>query len=179
MPKYTEVVIVCEDRQQEVFARHFLTNCGINRHRITFKVNPKGKGSGEQYVREQYPKEVQAHRSHCSYKNIALAVLTDADTKSLQDRLRELDGELERASLETRRLDEKIGIFIPKRNIETWIHYLHGDPVNEIDIYSKFAGNEGICKPVVAELAQRRNQPLPDDAPSSLKAACEELHRIL
>jgi len=70
MSKYTQVVILCEDRQQEVFARHFLINCGIDRRRIRVNVAPKGIGSGEQYVRKNYPIEVKIHRSR-NYLNIS------------------------------------------------------------------------------------------------------------
>ena len=52
------------------------------------------------------------------------------------------------------------------------------EPVNEKDTYRKLE-NEGACKPVVAELAKRRREPLPEGAPSSLEAACGELPRIL
>ena len=179
MAKYTQIVILCEDRQQEVFARHFLINCGIDRHRIRLNVAPIGKGSGEQFVRQQYPIEVQFYRTHCHRINIALAVLIDADTASLTDRFRQLENELIEASLPGRQSDEKIGIFIPKRNIETWIHYLQGESVNEMETYPKFERNEGACKPLVAELAKNRNNPLPENAPSSLKVACDELPRIL
>jgi hypothetical protein len=179
MAEYTQIVVLCEDRQQEVFARHFLVNCGINRHRIYPKVAPKGEGSGEHYVRRRYPQEVHAYRTHCNRINIALVVLLDADTRSLDERHKQLDGELERAGFDRRQSGEKIGVFIPKRNIDTWVHYLQGEPVNEVEAYSKFEGNEGICKPLVAELARNRTSSLPEDAPSSLKAACEELHRVL
>lgn len=72
MNKYTRAVILCEDRQHEVFARHFLVNCGVNPKRIRVNVAPKGTGSGEQYVRENYPSEVKEHRSH-NYLNILVS----------------------------------------------------------------------------------------------------------
>ena len=177
MSEYTQVVILCEDHQQEVFARHFLTKCGINRRRIRVRVAPGGKGSGEQFVRQKYPEEIQYLRSR-SYLNIALAVLVDADTRSVRDRLRQLDDELVSKSLPRRQSDEKIGIFVPKRNIDTWIRYLQGETVNEVEAYPRLE-KEGDCKPFVAKLAEIRHQPLPDNAPSSLKSACGELSRIL
>ncbi len=178
MARYTQVVVLCEDRQQEVFARHFLIGCGINRRRIRVNVAPRGRGSGEQHVRQEYPREVKEHRIRHHRLNVALAVLIDADTKSVDNRLGQLENELTGNSLSGRQPDEKIGIFVPKRNIDTWIHYLMGETVNEVDVYAKLE-REGDCKSYVAELARNRHQPLPEDAPGSLKAACGELVRIL
>jgi hypothetical protein len=42
MSEYTGIVILCEDRQQEVFARHFLINCGVRKQRIYVNVAPQG-----------------------------------------------------------------------------------------------------------------------------------------
>ncbi len=178
MPRYTQIVILCEDRQQEVFARHFLVSCGVNRHRIRAEVAPVGLGSGERYVRKRYPPEVQAYRSRCRHLNIALAVLIDADMNDVEERLRQLTSELTEKSLAERQSDERIAIFVPRRNIETWIHYLRGETVNEVEVYPKLE-RESICKPLVAELAKNRHDPLPDSAPDSLKIACDELSRIL
>ncbi|MEH2140100.1 hypothetical protein [Nostoc sp.] len=79
--------------------------------------------------------------------------------------------------------DEKIAIFVPKRNIETWIHYLQTGEVVEEEAkkskYPKFPKNEAICKPGV-ELANQCSQgSLDENAPPSLQAACEELQRLL
>lgn len=51
MPKHTQVVILCEDKQQELFAKYFLERCGINRKRIKVVIAPAGGGSGEYFVR--------------------------------------------------------------------------------------------------------------------------------
>ncbi|RLC01426.1 MAG: hypothetical protein DRI57_31130 [Deltaproteobacteria bacterium] len=180
MSEYTRVVILCEDRQQEVFARHFLINCGIRKQRIYAKVAPKGLGSGEQYVREEYPEEVGSYRRFCNHKNISLVVLIDADMNTVTDRLKKLEDELVNASLAKRQPDEKIAIFVPKRNIETWISYLQDQTqtIDEEKEYPKYK-KESACKPFAEKLSANRNQALPENAPSSLKAACDELPRIL
>ncbi|MEG4321788.1 MULTISPECIES: hypothetical protein [unclassified Microcoleus] len=173
-----QVVILCEDRQQEVFARYFLKKRGFTG---LFRANicPKGSQSGEQYVRSQYAVEVKAYRPNRNRVSIGLVVLIDADTGTLQARLNELDGMLEEDEQENRRLDEAIAIFVPKRNIETWIHYLQGESVNEEAAYPKFEQNEAVCKTSVEHLADRcYSQSLPEDAPRSLQAACGELQRL-
>jgi hypothetical protein len=96
----------------------------------------------------------------------------------VEERLRQLASELTEKSLLGRQPDERIAIFVPRRNIETWIYYLQGEIVNEVDVYPKLE-RESMCKPVVAELAENRHNPLPDSAPDSLKIACDELSRIL
>ncbi|MBD1932052.1 MULTISPECIES: hypothetical protein [Cyanophyceae] len=174
-----QIVILCEDRQQEVFARYFLKKRGFA-GRFRAEICPPGSQSGEQYVRTQYPAEVKAYRQNKNRVSIGLVVLIDADTDTSQERLNQLAHALSEDSQENRQPDEAIAVFVPKRNIETWIHYLQEEPVNEEDTYSKFLKNEASCKPYVEKLAdQCRSQNLPEDAPESLQAACGELQRLL
>jgi len=174
-----QIVILCEDRQQEVFARHFLKKRGFTGLFRT-KICPPGSQSGEQYVRSQYPVEVKAYRQNRNRVSIALVVLIDADRGTLQDRLNQLASILDEDAQEKRRSDEAIAIFVPKRNIETWIHYLQGETVNEEDAYAKYEKNEAVCKTYVENLADRcYSQDLPEDAPRSLQAACGELQWLL
>lgn len=177
MVERTRAVILCEDRQQEVFARTFLENCGIAPYRVM--INQLGKGAGEQYVRENFPNEVRIFRSKFpAQPNTCLVVLTDADILEVTQRLHKLNEALKNNGLPERRIGEHIGVFIPKRNIETWIHFLMEEPVNEEDTYKKFE-KQSICKPFVENLAHNRRNPLPEDAPPSIRAACEELNRIM
>lgn len=174
-----ELVILCEDLQQEVFARHFFIRRGFQRRKIRVRRNPRGQGAGEQYVREQYPQEVRAHRSRSSYLSTFLAVVIDADTHPVEHRLAQLDTALVNTSQPTRQTDEKIAIFIPKRNIETWLHYLMGETVDEIRAYPRLT-RQSECKPYVEKLTEEIcPSGLPEDAPPSLHAACDELQRIL
>lgn len=174
-----QIVILCEDRQQEVFARHFLKKRGFTGLFRT-KICPPGSQSGEQYVRTQYPVEVKAYRQNKNRVLIGLVVLIDADMGTLHDRLSQLASILDEDAQDKRRSHEAIAIFVPKRNIETWIHYLQGESVNEEDAYAKFEKNEAVCKTYVENLADRcYSQDLPEDAPRSLQAACGELQRLL
>ena len=179
MDRYSQIIVLCEDSRQARFAYHFLTHCGVNEHRIRFNKAPVGRGAAEQFVRESYPEQVRLYRSKCHHLNIGLVVMLDADATSVTARQNELEATLAAASLTGRKADEKIGIFVPKRNIETWICYLEGIPVNEIDDYSSCAASVKDWTISVARLAATRSQPLPADAPSSLQAACAELERVL
>ncbi len=174
-----QIVILCEDRQQEVFARSFLKKRGFT-GRFKANICPAGSQSGEQYVRTHYPEEVKAYRQNRNRVSIGLVVLIDADTGTLEARLNELASVLDEDAQEKRQSNEAIAIFVPKRNIETWIHYLQGETVNEEDAYAKFEKNEAACKTAVENLADRcYSQSLPEDAPRSLQAACGELQRLL
>jgi hypothetical protein len=178
MPKQIRAVILCEDKQQEVFARTLLTTCGIRILRVQINPDPR-KGSGEQYVRRNYPKEVKAFRTNYSAQpDTRLIVLIDADVRTVEGRLQQLEEALRENGLTIRQPQERIGVFVPKRNIETWIYFLQGQSVDEETTYPKFRRNESVCKPYVKTLAQNYHQPLPDHAPASLKTACGETARI-
>lgn len=172
-----QIIVLCEDRQQEVFARYFLVKRGFNPRKITYLPLPKGKQSGEQYVRENYAKEVRAYRSK-NYLSIALVVLIDADKYTIAERLNQLDLELEADSQAKRQLDEKIAVFVPRRNIETWIHYLQGEIVDEETAYSKLP-QESDCKPSIENLVNYCQRGLDENAPESLHLACSEWQRIM
>ncbi|MBC6452667.1 MAG: hypothetical protein GDA43_05235 [Hormoscilla sp. SP5CHS1] len=171
------VVILCEDRQQEVFARHFLQKRGFPGP-FAVKICPKNKQSGEQYMRELYPMEVKAYRSKKNYLAISLVVVIDADKYTVADRLHQLDTALEEDSQPRRQEEEQIAIFVPKRNIETWIYYLQGETVDEETAYPKLL-RESDCKSDVEELAQQCPRGLDENAPRSLHMACDELQKIL
>ena len=174
-----QIVILCEDRQQEVFARYFLKKRGFT-GRFRANICPEGSQSGEQYVRTYYPVEVKAYRQNKNRVSIGLVVLIDGDTGTLEARLNQLASVLDEHEQKNREPNEAIAIFVPKRNIETWIHYLQGETVNEEDAYAKFKNNEAVCKTAVEDLADRcYSQSLPEDAPPSLQAACGELQRLL
>src|SRR4028119_1575242 len=174
-----QIVILCEDRRQHLVARYYLRKRGFTG---LFRANicPPGSQAGEQYVRTHYPEEVKAYRQNRNRVAIGLVVLIDADTGTLEARLNELASVLDEDAQEKRRSNEAIAIFVPKRNIETWIHYLQGETVNEEDAYARFKNNEAVCKTAVEDLADRcYSQSLPEDAPRSLQAACGELQRLL
>lgn len=176
-----QIVILCEDLQQQVFAYHFLKKRGFNLDpkNVTIRTSPKGKGSGEQLVIKRYAAEVKAYRSK-NYRSGMLVVLIDADNGTVENRLQQLNNALIEDSQEPRQPNERIAIFVPKRNIETWVHYLQGETVNETDAYTKFRENEAICKPGVEQLAAQCSQGnLDENAPPSLQAACGELQRLL
>ncbi|WP_353930255.1 hypothetical protein WJM97_18455 [Okeanomitos corallinicola TIOX110] len=176
--KRVQIVILCEDKQQEVFAIHFLQKRGfiIDRN-IRTEICPKG--AGEQFVREKYAKEVVEYRRQKNKRAGMLIVLIDADKKTVEERLKQLNDALKENSHPQRQIDEAIAVFVPKRNIETWIHYLQDENVDEETEYPKFK-KQSDCKPYIEQLVNQCYQGnLNENAPHSLKTACGELQRIL
>lgn len=176
MARKTSYVVLCEDTLQEVFARTYLKARGIVRGKITIKKSPLGKGAAEQFVREEFAKEVNTFRSKNYQENTALIVIIDADKTTVQRRKQQLLDMLEYPLAP----EERVAIFVPKRHIETWIQYAAGHLPDEEADYHAFERRESDCKPHVTTLANKicRN-PLPENAPPSIVIACQELQRIL
>lgn len=169
-----KIVLVCEDSQQEAFSRRFLKGMGWNTRELRVEKSPSGGGSAEQWVREKFPNELSVYRNRQTKAASALIVMIDADNKTVQDRINDFDSECNLKHLPPRAAGESVAIFIPKRNIETWIHYLNDNQVNEDDAYPKLQ-RERECLPAVQNLINLcHSSGLAADAPASLKLACDE-----
>jgi hypothetical protein len=174
----SRLVILCEDKQQQTFVRRFLKGVGFEDHKLRFHPLPGGKGAGEQYVRKQYPIEVKSYRQKAPKRVVGLLVVIDADLKSLEERHKQLNDELMAKNLAKRQEDERIPILIPKRNIETWIHYLWGEEVNEVDVYPKL-DEESDCWDAVDQLLSYYYGDLPNNCLPSLQEGVKELKERL
>lgn len=177
-----QVVILCEDKQHSVFVRRYMKGLGYGNRQIRQLPIPCGKGAAEQYVRKQYPTEVQAYRKASKRRSSALMTVIDADTRTVEDRHKQLASELKKRRVAQRAENEPIVILVPRRNIETWIHYLLGNLGNRIDetkSYPKLKC-QGDCHPAVKRLLEIRETgwDLPDDCPPSLERGCDELKRL-
>lgn len=172
--RVTDVILLCEDKQHEAFARRFFQEMGINKRRIRVVSAPRGLGSAEQWIRDNYPKQVKALRENRHIQGVRLIVVVDEDTSHTKSRAMSLRESLTNADLEPRAEDERVIHAIPARNIETWIAYLQGGDVNETDSYPKLA-RERECSEAVTELyIMCKNRELRRPFPDSLARACEE-----
>lgn len=173
--------MLCEDRQQEVFLRYYLAEKGYDSRAIYAEVAPRGRGAGEQFVREHYPDQVRAVRTVPAMRSGGVAVMIDADARSVDERHRQLGDELVARSIAPRSLEDRIAVLVPKRNIETWLHYLLGDnpPVDENEGYRRLS-RESDCRPAARRLAALcpPRPPLPSNCPPSLARGCAELTRL-
>lgn len=187
-----EVTILCEDIDQERFIRQYLICRGLEEHKIKDFGNPKGRviENNNASIVEHYPALIKSYRRR-KYRNIAVVVMIHADEDSLSDKMRSLHRQLDQAAgnlnNDTRLRDEKVAIFVPARNIETWFYYINnnmeGQECNEITDYKdkKMSAGERI------ELAKSAAQKLakeicPQGADRitlpSLRYACTELQRL-
>jgi hypothetical protein len=125
--RQVEIIILCEGKQDELFVQYFLLKWGFKLRNIRFVTCLPGKESGEAFVRRNYAIEVNAYRDR---KTKGLIAITDADKKSVKQKLTQLREELSKNHISEPKQYEAIAVFIPKRNIETWLHYLKGEQVN-------------------------------------------------
>jgi hypothetical protein len=138
MPRNSGVrfTILVEDRALERFVRHVLLEMGAHRREIRVLPFPVGRGSGKQWIDREYPRQVEAYRRKRS-ENIALVVGTDADEVTVQQRAQRLDDALRDAGCDARTQQERIALWLPRWNIETWLLFLRGDDVDEGINYKK------------------------------------------
>jgi hypothetical protein len=147
---------------------------GWNTREIRVEKSPVAKGSAEQWVRNNFADELKFYRKRRAKAASGLIAIIDADSKEVQDRIDEFRETCDERQVPFRGDSEAVAFSIPKRNIETWIHYLNGSVVNETDTYKKLE-REHLCKPAVENLVKLcKTTGLPQGAPLSLSAACSE-----
>lgn len=176
MARRAEIILICEDSQHGAFARRFLKEKGYKYRNLRELKSPSGRGSAEQWVRERYAEALKTYRTR-GVDHIVV-VFIDADKFTPFERLQQLDQECAKQGIPARQPHEKLAIFIPSRNIETWLAHLDGKSVNENTNYPRLP-SAGECGPHVKELLTRCHRGnLGLNPPSSLVSACQELERI-
>jgi len=179
MSRNVQVVLLCEDRQHEAFARRFLKRAGRDYRVQRVEISPKGCGSGEQFVKERFGKELSFYRDRQHRVGQALIVLIDADRKGVTARVQQVEDAAVEGGQTPRQADERVAIFVAARNIETWIAYLDGQTVNEQDVYPRLK-RERDCQQHADRLYEMCQQgALRQPAPPSLEAACVEYNSRL
>lgn len=168
------IILLCEDVQTDSFVRRFLRHRKFRSRDI--HTLPLPAGSGEQRVRESYPRQLKAVRSR---KKAILLVVTDADNHTTADRRSQLDQECEKNGIPRTEPNDPVMIIVPRRNIETWFAYLRGEEVDETSRYPKF-DHESECHPLADALHVmcHEKQQLDPSTPESLREACREYPKI-
>ena len=167
-----KITVLCEDKQHESFIRRFLKK----RNRQIYAVlRPKtSAGAGEQFVRDHYPAYLDAIRK----RGGVLVVMIDSDHYSRAQRLKQMDEACHQKGVLPLTRGDKVALFIPQRNIETWLAFLYGEIVNETDTYPRLE-RERECRKHVDALEQMCVAgKLRAPAPASLEAACREYHNV-
>lgn len=185
MNKASQIIVLCEDKLQDVFVRRFLKQgWGKTNRDVRVVPYPQGGsgGAGEKHVRNKYPSQLRACRFRRA-TTILIAVI-DADAGTVQEHQAELDRACMRSrpTVEVRRTNEAVVHAIPKWHIETWLAYLDTGTVEENRQYKPdyaFRRCESDCHPLVDKLAMAcKSRNRLTDMPDSLIQACAEFERI-
>lgn len=141
-----QYIILCEDKLMQCYVRYFLLCQGVERKKIRCVALPT-MGCGSQYVLKKSKEELISMHSK-NFINQALFICIDADTKSVADRVKEIEMH---CADETRKHDDAVVYFIPKRNIETWVKfYSSGENLSALDEVTDYGhflrGRESCCR---------------------------------
>ena len=175
------IVLLVEDIGQENLLRRFLQRLGQNNRNIRVNRLSKGVGSGEQHVREKYASEVRSLRRRAGRIRSCLIAMIDADADSTQSRRTQFDRALSDGDEPPRKATEPILQLIAKRNVETWILWLHGESVDELTNYRQRNDITATTIKTAAErlyALTRPNASVPPDCLPSLKDSLPEFLRI-
>ncbi|MFP2932442.1 hypothetical protein ACLESO_46295 [Pyxidicoccus sp. 3LG] len=180
MGNSAQVVVLAEDRQHQTFAYNWLARRGFGPRQIRLLPVVSGRGAGEQDVRKRYPQEVEVHRRRAHHMGCQLVVVVDADTRSVQERVQQLDQALVEVHLEKRSEEDAICLLIPKQNVETWILFLLTGSANEEDDFKRPATKPGDeCRQAAQRLADTHPLPAPPaEFLPSLQQGWRELKRV-
>lgn len=179
MSRQAQLVLICEDRQHETFARRFLEKAGWPVRRLRVLMAPPGRGSAEQFVRETFPVELSAYRSKRHRVAQGLVIACDGDRRGVDGRTDDFAEACRAQGVGARAAGEHVALFIPTWNIETWLAYLSGVSVDETKNDYPRLDRPRDCKAHVDRLFQMCQQnALRQPAPPSLEAACAEYRRL-
>ena len=128
--KGVRITLIVEDQRLERFSRNVLLKSGFRRHEIRLVPYPVGQGSAKAWVESQYVAEVRIFRSK-RYQRLGILVGTEADEQTVLERRQRLAQALSEDGLTPRDPDERVCLWVPKWNIETWILYFAGEPCDE------------------------------------------------
>ncbi len=174
-----QVVVLCEGLKDYEFAKKCLLMCGWDHRQIFFRVSPAGQGSGFTFVLNRYTEEVHANRD--KKRERALLVMVDADTQAVAGREKELDRRLKSAKQKPRQAGERIALWVPKRHLETWVHFLtHGQADEKTDYKREHRIKPNEYKAAAEQFARllEKRRSLASNAVPSLKKAVIEFERI-
>lgn len=180
MSKASLVTVLAEDERHVRFVSRHLRRLGYTNHEIRVEPLPSGRGCGEQWVRERYPRAVKALRSRATRARSALVVAIDADTEPVSRRLQQLRESLRDTGQADRGDTEAIAHLIPKRSVETWILCLSGQDVDEDTNYRRVTGVDDLIPAAAASFFDwsRPNTVPPSRCVNSLFLAFPEARRL-
>ena len=111
LSRKSQILLLFEDKRQEVFAYRFLLKMGWIGRQIRIRSAKPGKGSAEQYVRNRFPKELAEHRRRSVSQ--VLIVMLDGDKRGIRGRMAELDDACKNVEMEPRARKSKFSYSYP------------------------------------------------------------------
>lgn len=174
--RQAKIIILCEGVEDYDLARRALMRVGWNKRLFEPRICPPGKLAGEQFVRKNYPGELRAQRARQRRK---LLVCTDADRHEVSERARQLEAALKAAGERPRRRGDPVAIWIPRRNLETWVYlYTRDGRVSETTDYKHKVQEEDFQAAAQRLGDDLKRQVVPSRACPSLVRAFLETRRI-
>lgn len=176
MSARVSVVILGEDKQHIAFVRRILKKMGWTKPPRVVPLSA-GRGAGEHWVREQFPRELEElRRRHVAE---ALFVILDGDKDGPDRRKKMLEEQCRAVDIPFRSEKEPVAIFVPTWSMETWLAYLEGQAVDEsVRTYRKLR-RERDSRWHVKQMAEMcRHQSWREPIPPSLQDARVEYHRV-
>jgi len=170
MARNIQALILAEDLRQATFVKTFLNERNVLGIRIL--PLPAGRGCGFDYVIREYPLQLRAMRKRGA--SAGLLAVIDADHESTQQRRYQLHAALSQAQEEPPNHSECVEVLVPKRNMETWIFHLLGNPVNENDDYKRRVQDRDVIL-AAKKFAADCPRNLQANCPPSLKRGCDDL----
>jgi hypothetical protein len=178
--RVSQVIVLAEDEPHQRFIYRYLQQLSYSLRDLRFEPLPSGRGSGEAWVRTRYAPAVKAYRARAARARTSLVVAIDADIGDLARRARQLEESLAAERLSPRTGEERIIHLIPKRNIETWILNLNGNPVDEETDFGRASGIEDKITTAARSFFEwtRINALIPPYCVPSLRSAVPEIRRL-
>lgn len=104
-----DVDILAEDNRLASFCLRIVEKLGIQKNRRRIRIAPIPKtGAGYTWLYKKYPEDIARHRKRAHHHSVIFVVGLDADKKSLDERLADLDKELQRAGMDRRSEGERV-----------------------------------------------------------------------
>ena len=181
MSKPSKVIVLVEDDHQKRLIYKYLIKCGLRRHEIRDELSPSGQGSAESWVRKRFVEETNEYRRRQARAQTGLIVMIDADTRTVQDRLNQLDQALRTSEKPIVDQGEQIARLVPKRNVETWILCLNEQAVEQQTDYKGARNNWNELIPSASETLYQWTRPQaipPNHCVDSLRTGVQELKRL-
>jgi len=172
------IILLCEDKQHEVFLRRFLKRSNIRNHDFYISTSPPGEGDAKQWIRDNLPRQLAAFKNYNAKNRSAkriLCVMADADNKTVEQRIADITSSCKPTP------HENVCFIIPRWAVETWLKYLRGESIDEsvkIQPQDK-CRRERECWSQVDKLKDMCDSgSLNEPAPDSLNKACVQFQQV-